>query len=59
MGRKADYILTYRTQPRPADAVGRPLRRSVQYELWRMNPATPGPDISRRGLIWDVTEVTF
>jgi hypothetical protein len=58
-GRKADYVLTFRPQRRPADAVGRPLRQNVQFELWRMNPATPGPDVSRRGLIWGVTEISF
>jgi hypothetical protein len=58
-GRKADYVLTNRPQPRPADAVGRPLLQSVQFELWRMSPTTPGPDVSRRGLIWGVTKITF
>ena len=58
-GGKADYILTFRPQPRPADAVGGPLVSNAQYELWKMNPTEPGPDLSRRGLIWDVTKITF
>jgi hypothetical protein len=59
LGRKADYVITFRPQPRPADAFGRPLYRNSQYELWRMRPSVPGPDVSHRGLIWDVTKITF
>ena len=47
LGRKADYVIALRTQPRPADAIGRPLLRNAQFQLWRMNPAVPGPT-SRR-----------
>jgi hypothetical protein len=59
VGRKADYVLTFRPQPRPADAAGRPVDANDQFELWRMKPSIPGPDISQRGLIWDITKVTF
>ncbi len=58
-GRKADYALTFRPQPRPADAVGLPLEANAEFELWRMRPSLPGPDVSQRGLIWDVTKITF
>ena len=59
VGRKADYALTFRPQPRPADAFGRPVQQNGQYELWRLRPSVPGPDVSHRGLIWDVTKITF
>ncbi len=45
-GRKANYVLAARTQPRPADA-------------GRMSPAMPGPDVSSRTLITDITEITL
>ncbi|PZS10150.1 MAG: hypothetical protein DLM64_09105 [Solirubrobacterales bacterium] len=59
VGRKADYVLAQRTQPRPADALGQPILTNVQFELWRMNPAVPGPDLSRRALITDITKITL
>jgi len=43
--RKADYILTTAAQPRPADAIGPPLRRSSAYRLYRENPSVPGPSL--------------
>jgi hypothetical protein len=58
-GIKADYALTFRPQPRPPDAFGRPVEQNAQFELWRLRPTDPGPDVSRRGLIWDVTKITF
>lgn len=45
ISRKADYILTTAAQPRPADAIGSPLRRSSAYRLYRENPAVPGPSL--------------
>ncbi|MBV9310826.1 MAG: hypothetical protein JOZ73_08335 [Solirubrobacterales bacterium] len=58
-GRKADYVVSMATQPRPADAIGAPLLANAQFELWRMNPAVPGPDLSRRGLIDDYTRIYY
>jgi hypothetical protein len=58
-GRKADYVLAMRTQPRPEDAVSAPILANSQFELWRMNPAVPGPDVSRRGLIDDYTRINY
>jgi len=58
-GRKADYVLVFRPQARPADAIGPPLRQNLQFMLYRLNPALPGPDVARRGLIWDVTQITL
>jgi hypothetical protein len=55
-GRKADYVIALRTQPTPADAIGAPLFSNAQFELWRMNPAVPGPDISSRQLV-DITGI--
>jgi hypothetical protein len=58
-GRKADYVLAMRTQSRPADAVGAPILTNSQFALWRINPAVPGPDVSRRGLIDDYTRINY
>lgn len=58
-GRKARYVLTMRFQPRPVDAIGPPLLANAQFELWRMNPAVPGPDRSRRGLLDDYTKINY
>ncbi len=55
-GRKADYVIALRTQPKPADAIGQPLFSNAQFELWRMNPGVPGPDVSSRQLI-DITGI--
>jgi hypothetical protein len=51
VGRKADYVIAERTQPRPRDALGPPVYSNEQFELWRMNPRVPGPDISSRLLL--------
>lgn len=59
-GWRADYALTFRPQPRPLDAVGRrPVRANAQFELWRVRDPQSWPELSRRGLIWDVTKITF
>jgi hypothetical protein len=59
LGWRADYALTFRPQPRPRDAVGRPVRANAQFELWRVRDPRSWPDNGRRGLIWDVTKITF
>ena len=46
--RKADYILARTTVPRPADALGRPLRQNAFYLLYREKPSVPGPDLCTR-----------
>ncbi|MDQ6606151.1 MAG: hypothetical protein M3Z06_06335 [Actinomycetota bacterium] len=43
--RKADYILTTANLPKPADAIGAPLRTNEGYRLYRENPAVPGPSV--------------
>jgi hypothetical protein len=49
--RKADYIVSLAFEPRPADAIGSPLRLNQGYALYRENPAVPGPSAcSRRRL---------
>ena len=58
-GRKADYVISETSQPRPGDALGAPLARNLQFTLWRMNPRVPGPDVSSRGLIDDVTHISI
>jgi hypothetical protein len=58
-GRKADYVLAMRNQPRPPDALGAPVLSDSQFALWRMNPAVRGPDVSRRGLIDDYTRINY
>ena len=57
--RKADYVITLRAQARPSDAVGSPLLSNPQYQLWRLNPAIPGPAIKSRLLIYDTTSITI
>lgn len=59
LGRKADYVLAEYDQPRPADAIGPPLLRDAQFRLWRMNPSVPGPDISSRHLIDNISSISF
>jgi hypothetical protein len=44
ISRKADYILAWRADGRPADAVGGPLRKNLEYVLYRQNPSVPGPE---------------
>jgi hypothetical protein len=63
-GRKADYVmvqlgLSRGRSRRPADAIGPALMRNAQFELWRMNPAVPGPDRSSRKLVDDVKKITL
>jgi hypothetical protein len=49
ISRKADYILVGVSTPRPADAIGPPIKRNSDYSLYRENPAVPGVDhCSRR-----------
>ncbi|MGI8749109.1 MAG: hypothetical protein ACR2J6_00900 [Thermoleophilaceae bacterium] len=52
-GRRARYILAdrrVRLQPWP-DSVGPPLWENRLYRLYRMKPATPGPDYSSRRMV--------
>jgi hypothetical protein len=58
LSRKADFVIAERIQPRPLDATGAPLLRNQQFELWRMNPALPGPDLCSRQL-GDITSVAI
>jgi hypothetical protein len=57
VGRKADYVIALSTQPRPTDAIGPPLLRNPQFELWRMNPAVPGQVPGTRTEIFDITSI--
>lgn len=59
VGHKAHYILTMNPEAKPTDALGGPVLQNLTFKLWRMNPQVPGPDVSRRGLIWGVTKVTL
>jgi hypothetical protein len=43
VSRKADYIVSLRAQPRPADAAGPALRRNEGYLLYRESSSVPGP----------------
>jgi hypothetical protein len=45
ISRKADYIVTTYSSPRPADALGPVLRRNDGYRLYRENPDVPGPSL--------------
>ena len=55
-GRKADYVVTYATQPRPADATGGALFANSQFRLYRMSAGVPGPDVCSRRMV-DVSKV--
>jgi hypothetical protein len=55
-GRKADYVIAERSQPRPVDARGRPVFENDGFALWRMKPSVPGPDVSSRQLS-DITGI--
>lgn len=50
VGRKADYLLVDRRQPRPRDA-GRRVEQNSEFTLYRMRPGVPGPDVSSRTLV--------
>jgi hypothetical protein len=39
--------------------LGSPLFRNAQFTLWRMNPRVPGPDVSTRRLIDDISNVSL
>jgi hypothetical protein len=59
LGRKADYVIAQRRDLRPADALGQPVLENAQFELWRMNPAVPGPDVSSRRQVNDIKKITI
>ncbi len=41
---KADYVVVAYGFPRPVEALGPALRHNDGYDLYRLNPAMPGPD---------------
>jgi hypothetical protein len=45
--RKGDYVLVFRSQGGPSDAVGPPLYQNAQFELFKLKPNLPGPEPSR------------
>lgn len=55
--RKADYILIKDDAPRPADAVGLPLRHLDAFILYRASPSIPGVDRCSRRMVQTVTTV--
>ena len=57
ISRKADYILTAVGGPRPADAVGAPVRRLDAFTLYRERPSVPGPENCSRAMVQTVTSV--
>ena len=59
MSRRADYALAFMREPRPPDAVGRPLRANDQFTLWRLRPGIPGPDVCSRRMIDAITSVNI
>ena len=44
---KGDYVLVFRWQGEPSGAVGPPLFRNAQFELFRLKPNLAGPEPSR------------
>ena len=57
ISRKADYILAGVDQPRPADAIGPPVRRLDAFTLYREKPSVPGPENCSRAMVQTVTSV--
>jgi hypothetical protein len=45
--RKGDYVLVFRSQGEPYDAVGPPLYENTQFELFKLKPNLPGAEPSR------------
>jgi SAM-dependent methyltransferase len=52
----ADYALV-RMGPRPADAVGAPLRKNAEYALYRLRPGLPGGDRCSQEMVQTVTVI--
>src|SRR5207253_1306157 len=55
--RRADYILTVRDAPEPADAAGAPAQRLDAYTLWRAKADLPGPSRCSQRMVQTVTTV--
>lgn len=57
--RNADYVVALSTQARPADALGSPLLRNPQFQLWRLKTGIPGLKLTRRVLIYDTSSISI
>ena len=55
ISRRADYVLVDRRLLKPVDAVGPPLRKNVEWALYRMSPTVPGPDRCSQRMVQTVT----
>jgi hypothetical protein len=55
--RKADFIVTKRASPRPADAVGAPVQELEDFRVFRQDPRTPGTDRCSQAMVRGVTQV--
>ena len=55
--RRADFILTKRRVPAPADAAGPPVRKLEDFVLWRAAPGLPGPENCSQAMVQGVTQV--
>ncbi|HWF35393.1 MAG TPA: hypothetical protein VG295_08465 [Solirubrobacteraceae bacterium] len=60
VGYKADYVIAMRINPPPSKyVVGGPVLANRQFEVWKMAPNPRVPDVSRRPLIYDLTNITL
>lgn len=57
--RKADYILTKKDAPKPADAIGGPVQQIDAFTLYKERPSVPGPDRCSQAMVETVTEGSF
>ena len=55
--RRADWILTKRRVPAPADSTGRPARLLEDFVLWRAAPGLPGRENCSQAMVQGVTQV--
>jgi hypothetical protein len=58
-GHVADLALVRLPRGRPRDAVGPPLRRNSDFELYRLRPGPASLDQSSQELVFDVTRISY
>lgn len=58
ISRKARWILTKNDAPRPADAVGGPVRQLQAFTLWRQRPDVPGRSRCSQRMVQTIERVT-
>jgi hypothetical protein len=56
ISRRADFVVVETRWRRPFDAVGAPIQANDQFVLYRLDPATPGPENCSRRMVQTVGE---